>query len=74
MITLICKRIPITVNKEMHKNEHSHEMMQFRNRIAIWSSLYEPVQIYGSSHRSVFESPMYWVHNEHESGSGLGLL
>ena len=30
MITLICKRIPITVNKEMHKNEQSHEMTQFR--------------------------------------------
>jgi len=58
----------------MHKNEHSHEMTMFQNRIAIWSSLHEPVLIYGSSHESVFESPVYRVHNEHESGSGPGLL
>jgi len=55
-------------------NEHSHEMTRFRNRIAVWSSLHEPVLIYGSSHGSVFESPLYRVHNEHESRSGPGLL
>ena len=49
MISVTCKRIPTTVNKEMHKNEHSHEMTRFRNRIAVWSSLHEPVLIYGSS-------------------------
>jgi len=74
MITLICKRIPTTVNKKMHKNEHSHEMTRFRNQIAIWSSLHKPILIYRSSHGSVFESPLYRVHNEHESGLGPGLL
>ena len=49
-------------------------MTQFRNRIAVWSSLHEPVLIFGSSYGSVFESPMYRVHNEHNSRSGLGLL
>jgi len=49
-------------------------MTQFWNRIAIWSSLHEPVLIYGSSHGSVFKSPLYRVHNEHESKSGPGLL
>ena len=56
-------------NKEMHKNEHSDELSRFRNRIAVWSSLHELALIYGSSHGSVFESPIYRVHNEHESGS-----
>ena len=74
IISVTCKRIPTTVNKEVHKNEHSHEMTQFRNWIAVWSSLHEPVLIYGSSHESVFESPMYWVYNEHESESGPDLL
>ena len=74
MITLICKRIPTTVNKEMHKNEHSHEMTRFGIRIAVWSSLYELVLIYRSSHGSVFGLPAYRVHDEHESGLGPGLL
>ena len=67
MISVTCKRIPTMVNKEMHKNEHSHEMTRFLNRIVVWSSLHELVLVYGSSHSSVFESPMYRVHNEHES-------
>ena len=58
----------------MHKNEHSHEMTQFQNRIVVWSSLHELILIYGSSHGLVFGLPMYRVHNEHESGSGPGLL
>ena len=74
MISVTCKRIPTTVNKKMHKNEHPHEMTWFWNRIAVWSSLHEPVLLYGSSHGSVFKSPLYRVHNEHESGSGPGLL
>jgi len=73
IITLICKRIPIMVNKEIHKNKHSHEMTRFWNRIAVWSSLHEPVLIYGSSYGSVFELPVYRIHNVHESGSGPGL-
>ena len=44
-------------------------MTQFRNRIAVWSSLHEPVLIFGS----VFELPVYRVHNEHDSESGSGL-
>ena len=74
MISVTCKCIPATVNKEMYKNEHSHEMTQFRNRIAIWPSLHEPVLIYGSSHGSVFESPMLRVYNEDQSESGPSLL
>ena len=56
------------------KNKHLYEMTRFQNRIAVWSSLHEPILIYRSSHGSVFESPVYRVHNEHESGSGPGLL
>ena len=74
MISVKGKCIPTTVNKEIHKNEHSHEMTRFRNRIAIWSSLHELTLIYGSSLGSVFESPLYRVHNEHESGSSPDLL
>ena len=74
MISVTGKCIPTTVNKQLHKNEHSHEMTRFWNQIAVWSSLHEPVLIYGSSHGPVFESPLYRVHNEHESGSGPGLL
>ena len=48
-------------------------MTQFWNWIVIWSSIHEPVLIYGSSYRSVFKSPLYLVHSEHESGSGPGL-
>ena len=44
-------------------------MLRFRNQIAVWFSLNEPILIHGSSHGSVFKSPMYRVHNEHESGS-----
>ena len=29
MISVTCKCILTTVNKEMHKNEHSHEMTLF---------------------------------------------
>jgi len=65
MIRITYKSILTTVNKEIHKNEHSHKMTRFWNRIAVWSSLHELALIYGSSHRSVFESPMYRVHNEH---------
>ena len=32
MISVTCKCIPTTVNKELHKNEHSHEMTRFWNR------------------------------------------
>ena len=53
----------------MHKNEHSHEMTMFWNRITVWSSLHEPVRISELSHGSVFESPVYRVHNEHNSKS-----
>ena len=38
-------------------------MTRFRNRIAVWSSLHVLTLIYGSSHGSVFESPLYRVHN-----------
>ena len=31
MIRVICKYILTTVNKEIHKNKHSHEMMWFRS-------------------------------------------
>ena len=71
MIRATCKAYR---QRNIHNNEHSHEMTQFRNRIVIWSSLHEPVQIYGSSHRSVFEQPVHRVHNEHESESGTDLL
>jgi len=46
-------------------------MTRFRSRIAIWSSLHELVRIYGSSHGSVFESPLYRVHSEHETKSPI---
>ena len=49
-------------------------MTQFQNRFAIWSLLHEPVLINGSSPGSVFKSPLYRVHNEHESESGSGFL
>ena len=67
MIQITCKRISTTVNKEIHKNKHSHEMMRFQNRIIVFSSLHESVQICGSSHGPVFESPVNRVHNEHSS-------
>ena len=41
-------------------------MMQFWIRIVVWFLLHEPVRISGSSHGSVFQSPVYQVHNEHE--------
>ena len=71
MIRVTCKHIPTTVNKEIHKNKHSQEMMQFENRIATWSSLHEPILIYGSSYWSVFESPWYRVQNGHKSESPI---
>jgi len=37
-------------------------MTWFWVRIAVWSSLHEPVLIYGSSHGSFFKSPVYRVH------------
>ena len=66
MIQVTYKDISTTVNKEIQKNKHSHEMTWFRNRIVIWSSLHEPVRIYGSSYGSVFKSPVYRVHNGHK--------
>ena len=71
MIRATCKTYR---QRKIHNNEHSHKMTWFRNWITVWSSLHEPVLIYRSSHGSVFETPLYRVHNEHESGSGLGLL
>ena len=74
MMRVTCKRIPTTVNKEIHKNKHSHKMTLFWNRIAVWSLLHEPILIYGSSHGSVFELPVYWGHNGHESESSITRL
>ena len=74
MIRVTCKRLPTTVNKEIHKNKHSYEMTQFWNQIVVWSSLYEPVLIYGSSHGSVFELPVYRVYNGHKFELGPDLL
>ena len=71
MMRVTCKCIPTTV---IHKNKHSHEVTRFWNRIAVWSSPHEQELFHETSHGSVFESPMYRVNNEHESGSGLGLL
>jgi len=69
MISITCKYIQTTVNKEIHKNEYSHEMTRFRNRIIVWSSLHEPVLVYGSSHGSIFESPKHRVQNGYKSES-----
>jgi len=44
-------------------------MTQFWVRIVVWSSLHEPVLMYGSFLVSVFELSSYWVHNEHKSRS-----
>jgi len=52
--------------RKWYKSKHSHEMMQFWNWIIICSLLHELVRISELSHRSVFESPVYWVHNEHK--------
>jgi len=43
-------------------------------RIAVWSSLHEPVWIFRSSHGSVFEPAVYWVHSEHQSDLLLSSL
>jgi len=51
-----------------------HEMTRLQVQTAVWSSLHEPVRISRLSHGLVFESLVYWVHDEHEFGSGLGLL
>jgi len=69
MIRVTCKRIPTMVNKKIHRNKYSHEMMWFQNRIVVWSSLYKSVLIYGPTHGSVFESLVYRVHNGHKSES-----
>ena len=74
MIKIKYKYLLTMVNKEEDKSKHLHEMKRFWNQIAIWSSLHKLVLIYGSSHGSVFKSPLYRVHSEHESGSGSGLL
>jgi len=80
MKQVICPQIWFGPTNQWIKMSHylryikTRPMTRFRNRIAVWSSLHESVLIYGSSHGSVFESPLYWVHNEHESGSGPGLL
>jgi len=37
-------------------------MTLFWNRIAVWSSLHDPVRIYRSFYGSAFESPVYRVH------------
>ena len=71
MMRVTCKRIPIMVNKKIHKNKHSHEMTLFWNRIAVWSLLHEPILIYGSFHGSVFELPVYRVYNVHEFESPI---
>ena len=60
-----------------YKSKHSHEMTRFWIWIAIWSSLHEPVRIFRSSNGSVFKSPVYRVHNEHQtetSATGLDLI
>ena len=44
---------------------HLHEMTQFQVWIAVGSALHEQVRIYGLSYGSVFKSPAYLVHNEH---------
>jgi len=63
------KHLLATVIRKRHGNKHSHEITWFWIRIATWSSLHEPVQISGSSHRSVFKSPVYRVICEHKSES-----
>ena len=45
------------------------KMTWFWSLIVVWSSPHESVLFYGSSHWSVFESPVHWVHNEHNSKS-----
>ena len=59
MIKIKHKYLLTTVNKEKDKSKHSHEMTQFWNRIALWSSLHKLVRISGSSHGSVFKLSMY---------------
>ena len=63
MIQVIYRCLLTMANKKIDKNKHSHEMTRFWNRIAIWSSQHEPIQTFRSSHGSVFESPVYRVHN-----------
>ena len=71
MIRLTRKRIPTIVNKEIHKNKHSHEMTRFQNRIAVWSSMHESERISGSSHISIFELPVYRIYCDHKSESSV---
>ena len=69
MIKVKHKYLLTTVNKKKYKSKRSHEMMRCWIRIAVWSSLHEPVLIYGSSHGSVFKSPLYRVQNMYKSES-----
>ena len=68
------KQSLITVEKQKYKNKHSYEMTRFWIWIVIWSSLHELVRILRLTRGSVFESPVYRVHSEHESGLGPVLL
>ena len=55
--------------RKWHKNKHLHEMTRFQSWIIVWSLLHKLVRISGSSHGSIFESPVFQVHNEHQSES-----
>jgi len=66
MIRVTYKYLVTTINKKITQDKHSHEITWFRNRIAVWSSLHKLALIYESSHWSVFESPVYRIHNEHK--------
>jgi len=46
-------------------------MTRFWVRIIVWSTLHEPTQISRLSRGSVFESPVYQVHGEHQSESPI---
>jgi len=63
------KHLLATINKKKDKNKYSHEMTRFWNRIAVWSSLHNPVLTYGSSRGSVFKSSWYRVQNGYKSES-----
>jgi len=60
-----------TVNRKLHKNKYINEMTWFWIRIVIWSSLHEPIQIPRSFRVSVFELPVYRVHNGHKFESSV---
>jgi len=44
-------------------------MMWFWIRIVVWFSLHKPVRTFKSSCKSVFKSPGYRIHSEHQSES-----